>query len=104
MFSSEKTSGTTETFKSNIYRESTPVIAELPSGKKVAVWTDAVSSDVNQIMLYYSVYENGTWSSPETVYNDGTMDYAPCLKVINGTAYLAWQNAAENLKMQVLWA
>ena len=98
MFSSEKTSGTTETFKSNIYRESTPVIAELPSGKKVAVWTDAVSSDVNQIMLYYSVYENGTWSSPETVYNDGTMDYAPCLKVINGTAYLAWQNAARKFE------
>lgn len=93
MFSSEETSDTTEIFKSNIYRESTPVIADLPSGKKIAVWTDAASSDVNQIVLYYSVYENGKWSAPEKVYNDGTMDYAPCLKVINGTAYLAWQNA-----------
>lgn len=98
MFSSEETSDTTEIFKSNIYRESTPVIADLPSGKKIAVWTDAASSDVNQIVLYYSVYENGTWSAPEKVYNDGTMDYAPCLKVINGTAYLAWQNATRKFE------
>ena len=53
---------------------------------------------MNQIVLYYSVYENGTWSAPEKVYNDGTMDYAPCLKVINGTAYLAWQNATRKFE------
>mgnify|MGYP004531026603 CR=1 FL=1 len=98
MFSSKETSDTTEIFKFNIYRESTPVIANLSSGRKIAVWTDAVSSDVNAIMLYYSVYENGTWSVPATVYNDGTMDYAPCLKVINGTAYLAWQNATKKFE------
>ena len=98
LFSSGEDIDTTELFKSNIYKESTPVIAELPSGKKVAVWTDSASSDANQIMLYYSVWKNGTWSAPKLVYNDGTMDYAPCLKEINGKIYLAWQNATRKFE------
>ena len=80
-------------FKTNIYKESTPKIVSLEEGKRLAVWVDTASADINQVSLYYSYYDGFVWSEPEAVHQDGTMDYTPELVKIGDTAYLAWQNA-----------
>ena len=92
----------TNVLKTNIYKESTPVLADLGNGKKLLVWVDAESSDINNLLLHYSVYENGIWSEPQIVLNDGTMDFEPNLKVIGNTAYLVWQNADRQFNEQGL--
>lgn len=64
-------------------------------GTKLSVWTDGDNNDLNSITLYFSYYDGVSWSNPRQVYNDGTMDSCPVLKVIDNTAYLVWQNATD---------
>jgi hypothetical protein len=82
--------------KTNLYRESTPQYVCLPDGNALAVWPDSTSSNINAIQLYYSYYNGATWSNPELVSNDGTLDYAPYLTEIGDSAYLVWQNATKS--------
>lgn len=82
-------------FKTNIYKESTPKIISLDGQKKLAVWVDTASKDINHVYLYYSYFDGSVWSSPKIVYEDGTMDYFPELVRVGDVAYLAWQNARE---------
>ncbi len=91
----EDSSASTQTMKSNIYRTSTPQLAELSGGKKLAVWTDAADSDLNSIALWYSYFDGSSWSAPARVQADGTMDNAPQLTVVDNTAWLIWQNATK---------
>lgn len=79
--------------KTNIYKESTPQYVVFEDGTKLAVWLDSDSSNINDVCLYYSYFNGNSWSTPEKVYNDGTVDYAPDIVECSGKVYLVWQNA-----------
>ena len=82
--------------KTNIYKESTPQYVSFDDGTKLAIWLDSDSSNINDTCLYYSYFDGSSWSTPEKVYNDGTMDYAPNVAKSNGKVYLVWQNATKS--------
>ena len=84
---------------------SAPDMVQLADGRLLAVWTADVPgrklSDRGGI--YYSVLENGAWSAPKLVWDDGTNDCAPALQTVGSDVWLTWQNHktpmnAENLK------
>lgn len=84
---------------------SAPDMVQLADGRLLAVWTADVPgrklSDRGGI--YYSVLENGAWSAPKLVWDDGTNDCAPTLQTVGSDVWLTWQNHktpmnAENLK------
>ena len=86
--------------KTNIYRESTPQYVRFADGTALAVWIDAADSGSNSLQLYYSYYNGGSWSSPALVCGDGTLDYAPQLVLVNGTAWVVWQNAVRTFTQE----
>lgn len=74
------------------YGQSAPQLAVFADGTMLAVWTgiDGTRAARDSFCLYYSVCENGTWSTPAAIDADGTGDYYPDLKIIGDTAYVAW--------------
>ncbi|MCK9479499.1 MAG: DUF6273 domain-containing protein [Firmicutes bacterium] len=82
------------TIKTNVYPNSAPQLVDLGNDKQLLVWVDDDTSrtSANRTSLYYSLF-NGAWSQPQAVHNDGTADFSPQLKNINGNTYLVWQNA-----------
>lgn len=83
---------TEEIFKTNVYPYTAPQLVRLDDGRMIAAWLDddTARSDINRTSLYYSVYVDGNWSQPQAIDNDGTADFSPVLKVINGNAYIVW--------------
>ncbi|MBR1630177.1 MAG: Ig-like domain-containing protein [Lachnospiraceae bacterium] len=76
-----------------ILPSSLPMMTSIGS-KKVLVWQafDKDGDKLNACKLMYSVFENGQWSEPKIVNNDGTSDFYADFKTINGKAVLVWQN------------
>lgn len=91
---------TEQTLKTNIYRESTPEYLRFDDGTALAVWLDGADSDFNNTQLYYSYYDGGSWSSPALVSDGQTLDNAPQLALVDGTAYLVWQDATRQFSGQ----
>jgi len=88
--------------KSNTYFYSEPQITQMHNGDLLAVWVDDAGSgrtDANRCALYYSVFDvyDEEWSTPEMVWDDGTADFMPTLKTINGGTFLVWSNASRPL-------
>lgn len=83
------------TFKTNVYTQADPQIVDLGDGMRVVVWVDDNNerSDINRTSLYYSYFDGTEWSDPCQVYDDGTSDFYPDLKLIDDTLYLTWSNA-----------
>lgn len=81
--------------KTNIYRSSEAEYIIFQNGTKMALWLDAEDNNANHVYLYYSYFDGNTWGKPQIVYNDGTMDYAPCVVNFGTTVYVAWQNATK---------
>ena len=52
---------------------------------------DNSRSTLNSTALKYSVYQNGIWSEPKAVLDDGCADLYADMKVVNGKLVLAWQ-------------
>ncbi len=48
---------------------------------------------LNDMALFYTVYENGEWSTPEMISDDGTMDTNPAVLYKNGKTVVAWVDA-----------
>ena len=86
---------TDSTIKTNVYPNASPVMAMTRNGNKLLVWLEdnTARNSANSSTLTYSYYTNGSWSEPEYVDDDGTADFKPVLKTVNGTTYLAWENA-----------
>ena len=86
---------TDSTIKTNVYPNASPVMAMTRNGNKLLVWLEdnTARNSANSSTLTYSYYTNGSWSDPEYVDDDGTADFKPVLKTVNGTTYLAWENA-----------
>ena len=85
-------------FRDNVLPGAAVQLAALPDGSLLAVWADDPGMETrplasNRSALYYSLWKNGSWSQPALVEDDGTADYSPVLRVLDGTAYLAWMNA-----------
>ena len=82
----------------NAYRGAEPQLARFDDGTMLAVWLGSDgSAKANDLRLYYTSNTGGTWSEPQPVCADATMDGAPTLCVIGDKAYLAWQNAASDV-------
>lgn len=82
-------------FKSNTYMETSPQIVNYGENRKMMVWMDSATSDVNDIRVYYSKYDGYDWSEPKILCEDGTVDYQPSIVVYDSKVYVAWQNVEE---------
>lgn len=71
---------------------SLPMLAEA-GGKQVLVFQayDANKDTLNSSILKYSVLENGAWSAPQAVWDEGGSDLFADLKTVDGKLVLAWQ-------------
>lgn len=93
-----------QTVASGVYPYSDVQLAALGNGDLLAVWTadpgeTARPEANNRTVLYYSIYTGSGWSStaPVESQDDGTADFNPLLTVLDGTAYLLWQDASRPL-------
>ena len=83
---------TIDTLQYAVLPSALPMQAEI-KGKKVLVFQayDNSRSTLNSTVLKYSVYQNGIWSEPKAVLDDGCADLYADMKVVNGKLILAWQ-------------
>lgn len=94
----------TSTVSESVYPYGDVQTVALPDGRQLAVWTEdpgvaARAAANNRTRLYFSFWDGASWSAPAPVEaaDDGTADFAPVLKVLDGTAYLFWQDASRAL-------
>lgn len=83
------------TIAQNVSGYSAPDMVQLADGRLLAVWTADVSGRAlsDRGGIYYSVRDNnGTWSVPQLVWNDGTSDCAPVLQTLGSDVWVVWQN------------
>lgn len=83
------------TIAQNVSGYSAPDMVQLADGRLLAVWTADVSGRAlsDRGGIYYSVRDNnGVWSSPSLVWNDGTSDCAPVLQTLDNDVWVVWQN------------
>ena len=84
----------------NVYPDARQILAET-NDTKMMLWLsqDSTRSAQNSTILVYSLYdeENGSWSTPKPVMDDGTADLYPKTAVVNDTIYIIWQNTSKVL-------
>ena len=82
---------------SSVYPYADPQLVELDDGRIVALWLgdNGTKSTMNLTTLYYSVYENGTWSTAEAVYESGYADNEPKICTDGEKVYALWQRGNE---------
>ena len=87
-----------KTLKEGVLKSSIPISAQI-GDKQVLVWQDYDSSRsvANSCVLKYSVLQDGNWSEPKAVYDDGFGDSYADLKVINNELCLAWQKQKKEI-------
>lgn len=87
-----------ETIQYAVLPSTLPLQAEI-DGKRVMVFQayDETRSTLNSTVLKYSVYENGSWSEPKAVYDNGCADFYADMKVVNGKLVLAWQKEKQKI-------
>ncbi|MDL2327521.1 Ig-like domain-containing protein [Ruminococcaceae bacterium OttesenSCG-928-A11] len=85
---------TTDTFKTNTFSYPSPALLDLGNGQRLMVWLDdnGDASNTNYLRLMFSHFDGTLWSEPAFVWDDGTSDSAPTLKLIDGRAYVVWEN------------
>ena len=88
------TGQTVQVLEEDSYENTAPVFGEM-DGRNVIAWiTDNKDrADGDKDMLVYSVEENGSWSAPRAVYDDGFADAMPVMK----DGYIVWQKAVGNI-------
>ena len=87
-----------KTLKEGVLKSSIPISAQI-GDKQVLVWQDYDSSRsvANSCVLKYSVLQDGNWSEPKAVYDDGFGDSYTDLKVINNELCLVWQKQKKEI-------
>jgi hypothetical protein len=82
---------TTELLK-NGYGHAKPQLADLGNGRTLLVFLndDKARSSENRTALEYSIYENGKWTAPQVIQNDGTADFEPNLCNAGGSVMISW--------------
>lgn len=92
------TKNVTRSLQQSVLPSTLPIQARI-NGKDVMVFQayDENRSTLNSTVLKYSVCENGIWSEPKAVYDDGYADSYADMKVINGKLVLAWQKIKKKI-------
>lgn len=77
-----------------------PEMVELPDGRYFATFIAAKPEDANgdNSCLYYTIRENGEWSTPEPVDEDGTYDSMAALTVVGDQVVVAWMDATKQIE------
>ena len=90
---------TVKELQTSVFKNSQAQLIALNNGKMMAAWIedDSARDTYNRMRLVYSVYENGSWSKPKAVSDDGTNDAYPSLATDGETVYIAWQNLKRTL-------
>lgn len=72
-----------------------PQIIQMDDGRRMIFFIGHRGGDnrLNSRALFWSVCENGQWSEPQIVSNDGTTDASPVALQKNGKVVLAWVDA-----------
>ncbi len=88
-----------DTVKSNLYPYSQVRVVDLSDGRTMMVWLDDDTSRAlaDKTALYYSILENGTWSEPKIIDNDGTADFEFDIEAASNGAAIVWQSANRKL-------
>ena len=81
-----------KTLMSGVLPSSMPVQKEI-NGKQVMIFQsyDDTRDTLNSTVLMYSICENGVWSEPQPVWDNGYADMYADMKVVNGKLVVAWQ-------------
>ncbi len=82
-----------------ILPSSLPIQAQI-GDKHVMVFQsyDSSRTTLNSTILKYSVLEDGVWSEPKAVLDDGCADMYADMKVVNNQLVLVWQKMASTIK------
>ncbi len=91
------TGGTEIALQTNIFGQSSPVLAVL-GNTKCLVWLfdEPSRNSLDRTMLIYSVNSGGGWSTPKAIQDDGTADAMPALTVdTDGNFVCVWANASQ---------
>ncbi len=81
----------------SVYPYGYPQLVELDDGRIVAlfVYDDGTKSDINRTTLYYSIYDNGVWSTSKPVCNSGLADFPVEVCTDGKKVYALWLRASE---------
>lgn len=88
-----------DTIKDQLYPYGSVQSARLADGRVLLVWLDDDQERplMDKTALYYSILDQGVWSAPAQVQNDGTADFDFSLAAKDNQAAIVWQNAREKL-------
>ena len=83
--------------KTNAYPLSQPSLVSFNDDTALLVWIDdnGEKSDANKASLYYSYYNGASWSTPQTLFEDGTNNDMPSVYSDGERAYIVWQRASK---------
>ena len=95
--SAQNTYGTVQTLQSEVYASAKPQLLQTESGKKILIYTTDIAGRTtgNHTAAVYSIYneQNGTWSTPVIIDDDGTADFDAVAAVDGENVYVTWINA-----------
>ncbi|MBR0366409.1 MAG: S-layer homology domain-containing protein, partial [Clostridia bacterium] len=69
----------------------------LGDGRYIAVYVDDVAEreENNSLAVFYTIYDNGAWSEPEIIEDDGTVDDSPAIEDVgDGRLFIAWSTSS----------
>lgn len=83
---------TSTTLLENGYDRADSQLLDMGDGRIMLAFIadDAARTDKDRTALMYSIYDNGTWSQPVTVQNDGTADFEPNLCDAGDKVLISW--------------
>ncbi|MBN1507361.1 MAG: hypothetical protein JW955_10975 [Sedimentisphaerales bacterium] len=86
--------GEEQVLQSNVFKMSVPTIASDDDEPLLAwVYDDPNRSSINRTQIVFSMSDQGTWTPPSPIHDDGTGDFSPQLTVLpNGQILCAWEN------------
>ena len=95
--SAKNISGRVTTLLSDVYASAKPQLLQTASGKKLLIFTTDMDDRTtgNHTAVVYSIYneQNGTWSMPAIIDDDGTADFDAVAAVDGENIYVTWINA-----------
>ena len=95
--STQNTSGTVKTLQSQVYASAKPQLLQTAGGKRILIYTTDIAGRTtgNHTAAVYSIYneQNGTWSAPAIIDDDGTADFDAVAEVDGENVYVTWINA-----------
>ena len=94
------TLGAADSVKAPVYPYGEVSVSDLGGGRELLVWLDDAAERTelaDKTALFYSVGENGAWSEPRVIADDGTADFEFSVSAADGKAAVVWQNASGSL-------